>query len=86
MLNGRQEELLLGLYVDDLLIGSSSEEARLWFMQQLESRFPVNPKSTGIISFESPGLVLSMRVRYDRDRGILQFDQRGSIQASVAKY
>ena len=86
MLNGRQEELLLGLYVDDLLIGSSSEEARLWFMHQLESRFPVNPKSTGIISFESPGLVLSMRVRYDRDRGILQFDQRGSIQALAAKY
>ena len=55
-------------------------------MSQLEARFPVNPKSTGVISFDSPGLVLSMQVRYDRARGILQFDQRASIQALAAKY
>jgi hypothetical protein len=85
-LNGRQEELILGLYVDDLLLASSSEEARLWFMQKLESRFPVNPKSTGIISFETPGLVLSMHVRYDRERGILQFDQRSAIESLAKRY
>jgi len=85
-LNGRQEELILGLYVDDLLLASSSEEARLWFMQKLESRFPVNPKSTGIISFETPGLVLSMHVRYDRERGILQFDQRAAIESLAKRY
>ena len=55
-------------------------------MQNLESRFPVNPKSTGIISFESPGLVLSMHVRYDRERGILQFDQRSAIESLAKRY
>jgi len=85
-LNGRQEEIILGLYVDDLVIGSSSEEARLWFMQRLESRFPVNAKSTGVISFESPGLVLSMRVRYDQKRGILQIDQQPAIESLARRY
>lgn len=28
VLNGRQEKILLGQYVDDLVIGASSEEAR----------------------------------------------------------
>jgi hypothetical protein len=85
-LNGKQEEILLGVYVDDLLICSSSEEARLWFMSRLEARFPVNPKSTGVKSFDSPSLVLSMQIRYDREQGLLQFDQRSSITSLVAKY
>lgn len=80
-LNGKQEEIIIGIYVDDLLCASSSEAARLWFMSQLEARFPVNPKSTGVITFDSPGLVLSMQIRYDRDRGILQFNQRSSIKS-----
>ena len=79
-LNGRTEDILLGVLV------TSNEEARLWFMSRLEERFPVNPKSSGVITWESPGLVLSMHVRYDHDRGILQFDQRASIQALAAKY
>jgi len=52
-LNGKQEEILLGVYVYDLLICSSSEEARLWFLSWLEARFSVNLKSTGVISFDS---------------------------------
>ncbi len=55
-------------------------------MDRLQARFPVNPKSTGVITFDSPGLILSMRVRYDRDRGHLEFDQRAAIQALAAKY
>ena len=85
-LNGKTEEVLIGQYVDDLIIAASSEEARKWFMQKLESRFPVNPKSTGLISFESPGLVLSMHVRYDREQGVLQFDQRAAIEALAARF
>ena len=54
-------------------------------MSRLEARFPVNPKSTGVISFDSPGLVLSMQIRYDRNKG-LQFDQRSRIQSLAAKY
>ena len=81
MLNGRHEEILLGQYVDDLVIGASSEEARRWFMERLEARFPINPKSSGLITFESPGLVLSMHIKYDRQKGILQFNQMAAIEA-----
>ena len=81
VLNGRQEEILLGQYVDDLVIGASSEEARQWFMKHLEERFPVNPKSSGIISVDSPGLVLSMQIKYDREKGTLQFNQKNAIEA-----
>ena len=84
-LNGKQKEILFGVYVNDILNRSSSEEARPWFMSRLEARFPVNPKSTGVISFDSPGLVLSTQIRYDRNKG-LQFDQRSSIQSLAAKY
>jgi hypothetical protein len=42
-----QEEVIRGVYVDDCLITSSSEEARLWFTSKLEARFPVNPKYWG---------------------------------------
>ena len=83
-LNGRREEIILGQYVDDCLIASSSENARRWFMSKLEKRFPVNPKSSGIISINTPGLVLSMHVRYDIDKGILQLDQHDAI-AALAK-
>ena len=84
-LDGHQEEILIGQYVDDLLIASSSERARLWFMKRLEKRFPVNPKSSGLITFDSPGLVLSMQVRYDREKGILQFNQHDAIEALAKK-
>jgi hypothetical protein len=85
-LNGRLEEIILGIYVDDTVIASSSEEARLWFMERLESRFPVNPKSTGVITFDFPGLVISMHVRYDREQGILKFNQRSAIETLGQKY
>ena len=52
-LNGKTEEVLIGQYVDDLNIAASSEEALKWFMQKLESRFQVNQKSTGLISFDN---------------------------------
>jgi hypothetical protein len=84
-LNGKKEELILGQYVDDCLLAASSEEARRWFMERLEKRFPVNPKSTGVISFETPGLVLSMNVRYDAKKGVLQFDQKNAITALAEK-
>ena len=85
-LNGKQEEILLGVYIDDLLICSSSKEARLWFLSRLEARFSVNLKSTGVISYDSPGLVLLMQIRYDRDMGLLPFDQRSSITSLAAKH
>ena len=79
MLNGKKEELLIGMYVDDAVIAASSEEARQWYLQRLAARFPVNEKSTGLISFDDPGRILSMHVRYDIQKGILEFDQHEAI-------
>jgi hypothetical protein len=84
-INGKQEEILVAQYVDDCLISSSSEAARIWFMERLEKRFPVNPNSSGRISFEEPGLLLSMNVRYDQKQGILQFDQKQAIELLAEK-
>jgi hypothetical protein len=85
-LNGKEEEVIVGIYVDDCLIGSSSEEARTWFMERLGKRFPVNQKSSGLITEEDPGLVLSMNVRYNIEKGVLQFDQRQSIELLAKKF
>ena len=84
-LNGKQEEIFLGQYVDDCLGAFSSEEARAWFMKQLEARFPVNKNSTGEITVDKPGLLLSMQVRYDRARGILEFNQQAAIESIAEK-
>ena len=66
--NGKQEELLLGVYVKYFFISSSSKEAQFWFTSQLEV------------------FVLSMQIRYDRNKGLLQFDQRFSITSLAVKY
>ncbi len=46
-LNGRDEELVIGQYVDDSLILASSVEAQQWLMERLGKRFPVNASSSG---------------------------------------
>ena len=85
-LNGRVEEVILGCYVDDLLIATSTMEAREWFLKRLSHRFPVNPNSTGIIDKDRPGLILSMDVHYDRDAGILRLDQKQAIEVLARKH
>ena len=84
-LNGREEELVIGQYVDDSIILASSPEAQRWLMERLGKRFPVNPNSSGNISFDEPGLILSMNVRYDIIKGILQFDQCHAIEHLAKK-
>ena len=49
-------------------------------MDRMKHRFPVNDKSTGVISLENPGLLLSMNVYYDRARGELRVDQSTAIK------
>ena len=83
--DGTVHELLVGTYVDDCVIAASSEAARQWYLSRLSKRFPVNPKSTGIISFAEPGRILSMQVRYDIEKGILEFDQMEAIEALAKK-
>jgi len=84
-LNGKTEEIIIGVYVDDQLIAASSKDAQQWYMERLSKRFPVNSKSSGDISVEEPGLLLSMNVSYDRARGILRFDQKKAIEALAEK-
>jgi hypothetical protein len=85
MLDGRLERIYICCYVDDTVIASSSRKARQWLMSRMEKRFPVNAKSTGLITYETPGLILSMNVRYDLKRGILEFDQKSAIEALAAR-
>jgi hypothetical protein len=54
-------------------------------MERLEKRFPVNNKSSGIISVDEPGLLLSMNVTYDKAKGVLRFDQKKAIEALAKK-
>jgi hypothetical protein len=54
-------------------------------MERLEARFPVNKNSTGEITVDKPGLLLSMQVRYDRTHGILEFNQQAAIESIAEK-
>ena len=85
-LNGIKQEVFVGQYVDDCLVAASSQEALDWFMSHLSKRFPVNPSSSGEITTEKPGLLLSMQVSYDRTHGVLRFNQQRSIEALAAKF
>jgi hypothetical protein len=85
-LNGVDEEIFVGQYVDDCLIAASSTTALEWYNTRLKERFPVNPKSSGYISKENPGLLLSMQVEYDLKQGILSFNQERAISALAEKF
>jgi transposase InsO family protein len=80
MVDGKEEEIIIGQYVDDCLIAASSQQVLTEFMDKLKSRFPVNEKSSGAISVNDPGLLLSMQVKYDKSKGVLQFNQERAIE------
>ena len=120
----KTETVCLGLYVDDLTVVSSSDNAFRWFDKKLNARFPVNPTearrirtrraqpseipagdrtqksvhngsidgagvkdtSTSSDEMEGTGWVLSMRVEYDQERGILEIDQQQAIEKLAKKY
>jgi len=84
--NGVLSEIYVGQYVDDCLLAASSKEVLDWYLENLAQRFPVNPSSSGYITWDKPGLLLSMHVRYDRDRGLLQFDQQRAIDSLAQKF
>jgi hypothetical protein len=83
--NGQDAEIYVGQYVDDTLISASSDEVLQWFLKKLGARFPLNPKASGYITEDDPGLLLSMHVRYNRAKGTLQFDQRNAIESLAKK-
>jgi hypothetical protein len=79
-LNGKVEEIIVGQYVDDCLLAASSTAVLDWYLTALSTRFPVNPKSSGYITPDDPGFLLSMHVHYDVSKGVLRFNQRRSIE------
>jgi hypothetical protein len=85
-LNGRIEEIIIGQYVDDCLLAASSQEVLDWYLNALSARFPVNKLSSGLITPTDPGLLLSMNVHYDIHKGILQFNQKDSIESLAKKF
>jgi len=85
-LNGIAEEIFVGQYVDDCLLAASSQTVLTWFLDALKARFPVNPKSSGFISPDDPGLILSMHVYYDMETGTLKFNQLQSVEALAKKF
>ena len=85
-LDGTTEEIFVGQYVDDCLLAVSSEKVLQWYLDNISKRFTVNQDSSGFISTESPGLLLSMHVNYDRDAGVLTFNQRKAIEALATKF
>ena len=86
MLDGKQEEIFIGQYVDDCLVVASSDKARKWFTDRLSARFPVNESSSGQVSMENPGLLLSMELLYDQRDGILTFNQSRAIDSLATKF
>ena len=85
LINSVKQEIFVGQYVDDCLVAASSQQALVWFTDHLKQRFPVNPASSGAITVDNPGLLLSMQVRYDKKGGVLQFDQKRAIEALAEK-
>lgn len=79
-------EIIVGIYVDDCLIAATSINAFDWFITKLKGRFPVNPKSSGLITVNEPGFVLSMQVYYDINAGILEFNQIDAIETLAQKF
>jgi hypothetical protein len=61
VLGGKPQQIILGVYMDDCLAAFSSHEATDYYMERLGKQFPVSE-----ITMEKPGLVLSMKVKYDR--------------------
>jgi len=84
-IEGEKAELYVGQYVDDCLVAASSTKALDWFMERISDRFPINPSSSGFVTSEEPGLLLSMHVKYDRDAGLLSFNQLSAIEALAKK-
>ena len=85
ILEGTEEEIIIGQYVDDCLIAGSSQKVIKWFLENMGKRFPINKKSSGTISEENPGLLLSMEVKYNQNKGILSFNQERAIEKLAQK-
>ena len=73
------EEVILGVWVDDIVIASSTQSARDDFVKQLEARFPIE---------DTPQLewILGMKVKYTRELGRLELTQALYVDDLITKY
>ena len=61
VLGGKPQQIILGVYVDDSLAAFSSRETADYYVERLGKQFPVSETT-----MDKPGLVISMKVKYDR--------------------
>ena len=75
------DQLILGMYVDDVTFTGSSTIIMDWFNKMLETRFKINPHDRGEISY-----MLGARVRQDLKEGTITMDQTAAIEALAKRF
>jgi histone deacetylase 1/2 len=71
--------LMLCLYVDDISVAASTDDAYDWFITVLGERFPINSDETGNLEW-----ILSMGIKYDYGAGTLKLTQTLAIERLCA--
>ena len=75
------ETLIIGTYVDDILLTGSSDRIMDWFDSVLTKRFKINRSEAGQVNH-----MLGARIRQDLKQGTLAMDQTGAIEALAKKF
>ena len=75
------DQLIVGMYVDDITFTGSSAAIMDWFNQMMETRFKINPHDRGEISY-----MLGTRVRQDLEKGTITMDQTAAIEALAKRF
>lgn len=75
----RGEVLYLAVWVDDIVVASSSEKQTRWFKDQMSKRY--NMTDCGELHW-----CLGMRIRRDRDKGTITIDQERYIKDVLQRF
>lgn len=75
------EQLICGIYVDDLTYASSSPEMSKWFNDMLDQRFKIRESDRGELKY-----MLGTRVRQDLEAGTVTMDQRAMIEKLAERF
>ena len=75
------ETLVIGTYVDDILMAGSSDRIMDWFDSVLKKRFKINRSEAGQVNH-----MLGARIRQDLKAGTLTMDQTAAIEALAKKF
>jgi hypothetical protein len=69
----------LTVHVDDMLVATSSESLREWFVKELGKKVELKVEL-------DPKWLLHMHIKYDRAAGVLQLDQSAYLQEVLDKF